>query len=122
MSRRAGSLANRASQGILQNRELLVAERAKNDLAAVMSTAEGRRFVWALIEHAGVYGPSYASEALATAYNEGRRSIGIGLQARCQADVPDLYVTALKEQLTELRAEAITRHAAAEAAPEELDQ
>lgn len=82
-----------------------------------MQTPEGRRFVWGLIEHAGSFGPSYASEALATAYNEGRRSVGIGLMTRCQLDATDLYVTALKEQLDEQKkAQSLREAAMAEAA------
>jgi GAF domain-containing protein len=108
--------SSRKAQAILRAREDSLETRAKGDLLAVMSTAPGRRFVWGLIE--GVFAPSYASEALATAYNEGRRSVAIGLMVRCQQDATNQYVQALTEQLADQAADATTR-AAAEAAPAE---
>lgn len=110
--------SSRSAQVILRAREEALEARAKGDLLAVLSTPQGRRFAWGLIE--GVFAPSYASEALATAYNEGRRSVAIGLMVRCQQDATNLYVTALTEQLADQALDATTR-AAADAAPAEED-
>lgn len=112
-----GALSSESAQQLLKTREELVLRRSHNDLLAVMSTPAGRRFVWELIDHCGTFLPSYASDALATSYNEGRRANGIWLLTRCQSEATDLYVTALTEHLAELRAEAATRDAA-KAAPE----
>lgn len=105
--------ANESAQELLRVHEELAREQEHNDLRAVMSTPQGRRFVWRLLEHAGLFGPSYASDHGATAYNEGRRSIAIGLLTRVQTEATDLYVTALTEQITQQRATADLRAAAA---------
>jgi hypothetical protein len=108
-------------QGLLCDRETYLANRAHNDLRSVMSTPEGRRFVWGLLEHCGVFGPSYASDANATSYNEGRRAVGIGLMVRCQTEASEFYVAALTESISEIKAEAATRQAAMTASRERDD-
>jgi hypothetical protein len=52
-----------------------------NDLLAVLSLPEGRRFLWDVIKDCGVYRSSYlaAVNPEGTAFNEGRRSIGLNL-------------------------------------------
>jgi hypothetical protein len=69
------------------------------DLRAVMGTAHGRRLVWRLLVQAGLYSSSYAADALATAFNEGRRSVGLALMAEAQRVTTDLYVAMVREQL-----------------------
>ena len=52
------------------------------DMRSVMETPHGRRFVWRYLNEMGVFGAAYApGDALATAYNEGRRGAGLSLQA-----------------------------------------
>jgi hypothetical protein len=92
-------------------REEALLLQSQNDLRAVMSIVEGRRFVWGLLEDCGVFAPSFANEPLATSYNEGRRAIGIGLMVRCQAEATDLYIAALQEHLAEVKKTAETRQA-----------
>ncbi|MFT3708033.1 MAG: hypothetical protein QM817_10290 [Archangium sp.] len=70
----------------------------------VLSGELGRLHFWALLERAGLYSSSYAEKAEATAFNEGRRSIAIGLLTEAQRVAPELYLQALKE-----RHEAATR-------------
>jgi hypothetical protein len=88
----------------LDQQELDAARRAKAeqqrdaDLRHALSTVEGRRFFWRLLEQAGLYSPSYAEKAEATAYNEGRRSIAIALLQEAQRVAPERYLQALREQ------------------------
>jgi hypothetical protein len=112
VSRKSGLLDNENAQALLRNRERDAATLAAADIRAVMSTQQGRRFVWSLIESAGVYAPSFTGAAETTAFNEGRRSVGIGLMVAAQRDVPDLYVIALQEQLAAKRLDADTREVA----------
>lgn len=80
-------------------------ERARRereaDLRGVMSTPAGRRFVWRLIDaDAGVLRHSHAGEALATAFNEGRRALGISLLQEVQKVTPADYVRMVGEHLS----------------------
>ncbi len=79
--------------------EKAAAQQADDDLHAVMKTPNGRRFVWRLMTQAGVLAASYAADPTATAFNEGRRSIGLNLMREIQRVCPDLYVASLREDL-----------------------
>lgn len=90
--------------------------RDEEDLRAVMSTPAGRRFVWHIIDDmAGTFGKSFTGEPLSSAFNEGRRSIGLNLMNEAQALAPDAYKLAFAEAL--LDTENARREA--ERAPEE---
>jgi hypothetical protein len=115
----SNALASEAAQAMLRADDDRLAARTRSDLTAVLSTPEGRRFVWDLLDDkAGTFGPSFVGEPHATSYNEGRRSVGLGLLVRCQQYAPDLYVQALQEQLAEARARQATQDAAEVAAQE----
>lgn len=121
MSRRSGVLSNENAQSLLREVHKTQDAKAKGDLLEVMSTVQGRRFIWALLADAGAFAPSFSGEALSTAFNEGRRSVALGLLGRIRAEATDLYVLAFNEQLDTLRSETKTREAAEAAAeaPEE---
>jgi len=72
------------------------------DMRSVMATPSGRRFVWRYLNEMGVFGGSYApGDALATAYNEGRRSAGLRLQADlrrlCAADYVRMHAEVMAQ-------------------------
>lgn len=76
------------------------ARQRDEDLRNVMGTAAGRRFVWRLIdEHAGTFGGSFSSDALTTAFNEGRRSVGRELMTEAQRLATSAYMDMLREHL-----------------------
>lgn len=75
------------------------AERARDDLRAILATAEGRRFAWSILASAGVYGRSFTGEPLTTAHNEGRREVGLQLLERIEAQAPGSYLAMLREGL-----------------------
>jgi hypothetical protein len=76
-------------------------EQAANDIRTVMATVEGRRLLWHLIDStAGVFSASYGGDALSTAYNEGRRGVGIELMQAIQQVASADYMRALHEALT----------------------
>ena len=110
--------ANTSAQAILKQREEVVARRYVDDLRVVMSTPEGRRFVWDLFED--VFKPSFiAGAADVSAFNEGARHRALALFFRAQQVAPDLYVTALNEQLEDQRLDRLTREAAQAQPPED---
>lgn len=85
-------------------------ERARRDeLCAILATPGGRRAIWRLIDGAGVFRASYSGDALATAYNEGRRAVGLGLMMEAQQASIDGYVLMVSEQLTAARMAALLR-------------
>jgi hypothetical protein len=73
--------------------------RAREDLEAVLSIPAGRRLLFALIESAGAFDSSFSVEAMAMAYAEGRRSVGLELMARIQNVAPNRWVDTLGEAL-----------------------
>ncbi|MDP2270926.1 MAG: hypothetical protein Q8K32_09365 [Archangium sp.] len=86
------------------------------DLRSVLSTPAGRRFVWRWLTQAGLQSSSFVSgDQSGTAFNEGRRSIALALLAEAQRVAPELYTTALREQLDAQEAAAQARK---ERAPE----
>ncbi len=93
-------------------------EQHEEDLRAVMGTAAGRRFLWRLLEQAGLHGRSYAGAAEATAHNEGRRSVALDLLAEMQRVAPELYADSVEEWVGDFRAR---REAAPDALPANPD-
>lgn len=76
-------------------------DRARKDLKAVLDTAPGRRLVWSILASAGVYGRSFTGDALASAFNEGRREVGIALLEQIETEQPGAYLTMMREALDE---------------------
>ncbi len=83
-----------------QNEQLRLAiqQRAEQDFRAVISIVEGRRFIERLIADAGVYNSTFTDNALTTAYQEGRRTVGLWILEQFTAH-PDLYVQHLTDKL-----------------------
>ena len=55
--------------------------RSAEALRWLMGDARGRRFVWGLLGNAGLFRSSMAPSAELTAFNEGRRDLGLALLA-----------------------------------------
>lgn len=70
---------------------------ADEDLGAIMGEMTGRRFVYRILEMAGVYRLSYTGNS-ETFFNEGARNIGLKLMAEIQRVAPAQYLQMLKEQ------------------------
>lgn len=86
-----------------RTRAAQAAELAKltedTDLQWLMSTQQGRRFMWRLLSMSGVYRLSYAGEQThETAFAEGARNIGLQLMHDVQTLCPDLYAVMVEEQ------------------------
>ena len=70
---------------------------AKADLVWLMGEARGRRFIWRLLDKAGVFRTSFTGNS-ATFFNEGQRNIGLWVQAMLIEHCPDKYFAMLNEQ------------------------
>lgn len=70
------------------------ARRAKtnqqaDDLRFVMSHVSGRRFVWELLDFAGMWRPSFTADRLSTDFNEGSRNVALMLWGKLQHECPE---------------------------------
>lgn len=82
-----------------------IADRAKfehdleiGDLKWLMSNKRGRRFVYRLLERAGVWRLSFNTNALSMAFAEGTRNEGLRLMAQITEHCLDRYAEMLQEQ------------------------
>jgi hypothetical protein len=84
-----------AQQEERDNKALIRRTIAEDDIRTVMSTEQGRRVVFKLLDMAGVQRISFvAGDALHTAFNEGQRNLGLWLTAQL---TPDEYAVMMKE-------------------------
>lgn len=66
-------------------------KRADNDLKSVMSTEEGRRFMWRLLGESNVFGSSFSADPYLTAFKEGCRNFGLQMFEGLHRVCPELY-------------------------------
>ncbi len=71
-------------------------ERAE-DVKKLMASPWGRRLMWGMLADAKTYQPTFNTNAMQMAWNEGRRSYGIDLLAYVQMTCPERYLEMLKE-------------------------
>lgn len=72
-------------------KESVAADTQAGDLRAVLSTAEGRRFVWGLLTFTGVFKTSFTGNS-ETFYREGQRNVGLKIIADLRAACPERLV------------------------------
>lgn len=65
--------------------------RLERRLKALMKTRDGRAWVWGHLSDCGVFESSYAATTHDTAYNEGRRNVGLKLLFELQSHVFQQY-------------------------------
>lgn len=85
--------------------ELAVQEAAKearqkevDDVEWMLGHPSGRRFMWRLLDEAGVYRTSFNNSGSVTAFNEGKRQIGLVFLAEIMAVAPQQFTAMLKER------------------------
>lgn len=66
-------------------------DRELDDLRFILSTDQGRRFVWRVLSRCGVFKISFTGSSQ-TFFNEGERSIGLYLLNEVMDADPDSYV------------------------------
>jgi hypothetical protein len=77
--------------------EKLRLQAERNDLEWVVSTVQGRRFVWKLLCDAGVFQAMQGDDEFHRGVVEGRRRGGLALMLSCQMLDPTLYGRMAKE-------------------------
>lgn len=67
-------------------------------LQTLLSAPVGRRWVRELLEACHVFHVSFTQDALATAFREGERSIGLRVLSQIMRAFPEAYIQMMKEQ------------------------
>lgn len=89
-----GQEAERAEQ---ERREAHLAQQRKLDMAYVMGTVGGRRFIWELVCTCGLWAPSFTGNDASTDFREGQRNVALQLWARVQLECRDLFRKMIEE-------------------------
>lgn len=82
---------------------MAIEDTLTRDIPRLMQDAGFRRFVWRLLEQAGIYHSSFRSDALQMARCEGRREQGLMLLDLISTLCPDEYLTMQMEAAHERR-------------------
>lgn len=98
MSRRHENAADTGQVKERKRKDKDAEQQAQDDLREVMDTAAGRRFVWRMLERAGIYRQSFTGNS-STFFNEGERNVGLFLLSELQAACPQAFIQMQQEQL-----------------------
>lgn len=74
------------------------ADQDRADIVAVLATDEGRRVMRRILAMASLHSPSFATDALVMAFNEGNRNFGLRLLALIADSAPAALAGILIEQ------------------------
>lgn len=67
------------------------------DFKWLMSSKRGRRIVWRLLDHAGIFRSSFNTNSMAMAFAEGNKNEGLRILALVHANCPELYPVMVRE-------------------------
>lgn len=67
------------------------------DIRWMLKHKEGRRVMWRLLSEAGIYRTSFNNSGSVTAFNEGKRHIGLVLVNEINEVAPEQFLAMLKE-------------------------
>lgn len=77
-------------------------DRDLGDIRKVLSSMEGRRFIWRLMSSCGVFHGSFTGNST-TFFNEGRRDIGLLVLRDLMEAKPDAFAHMQREYAAELK-------------------
>jgi len=119
---RQGPLSNREYQGKLKNRAENIERTRRRDLLAIMSMAEGRRFMYDLLFNRCNLMAVYGGQDSGIYRHEGRRALAVEMGAELQeGNYAPLWVKMVEEHLAELQDDAVVKSAALAAVPKNGD-
>ena len=78
-------------------RERIAQEGEEADVRWLMSSKRGRRILWRLLEHSGVFRLSFNTNAMQMAFAEGNRNLGNRYLTLIHAVSPENYPVMAKE-------------------------
>ena len=79
-------------------RDKLTRDAEESDIKWLMSSKRGRRFLWRLLDQAGVFRLSFNTNAMTMSFAEGNRNFGLRTLDMIHTLCPELYPTMVKEQ------------------------
>lgn len=107
--------ADRKSIRVAEKRVKLEAEQDAGVLSILMSTTDGRAWVWRRLESACVFSTVYNESPTRMAFNEGIRNAGLELLNAVIAIAPDQFIQAMREaNVRRSTADTIDRNADAD--------
>ncbi len=88
-----GSTSSAEEEDLRQakTRQEQLRRQEKDDFRRVMSSMQGRRLVWRLLERCGIYRTSFTGESSTTFFNEGRRNIGLWVTDEIFESCPEAH-------------------------------
>lgn len=72
-------------------------DRDADDMRAVLGTDQGRRVIWRLMEHCGVFRSTFTGHGARDAFNEGARNVGLFVMGEMIAADPDALTSMMQE-------------------------
>jgi len=81
-------------------------EQKENDLRDVLSSASGRRFVYRILEEAGVYSDGFNTNAAVMGFHAGKRNMGLFLLKDIEDKFIDQYSQMRREHKSDLLSDA----------------
>ncbi len=80
-------------------------KRELSDIRLIIKSPEGRRFIWRLLEKAGIFVRSYTGEVNSTMFNEGKREIGNWMFSELFDANPNAFTQLSQEHDSEVESE-----------------
>lgn len=80
-----------------KQKERSIRDKEINDLAWVLNSPEGRRFIWKMLEHCSVFASVCSPSGSMTYYHSGKQDVGHWLMAQINEVDPEIYVKLMLE-------------------------
>jgi len=91
------SAANRKTIRRKEKAARLADTQRQEVLTSIMSTAPGRQWLWDLLASCHCFHTTFTGDALASAFSEGQRAVGLHLLSDILTACPDSYLQAQRE-------------------------
>lgn len=96
MTQQTSSIDRKAIRAAEKAAKLSETERLEG-LSLALGNRNGRRWLWAHLADCGVFTQTFTGDALTSAFNEGKRSLGLGLLNDIVTHFPETYVQMMRE-------------------------
>ena len=89
--------ADRKDVRRLEKQAKVIDTQRKAVIHNVMSTIEGRHWLWDVLASCHCFSSTFNGDALQSTFNEGRRSVGLAILDDITSTCPDQYIQAMRE-------------------------
>ncbi len=83
------------------------ADRNLSDIRHIAKDAEGRRFLWRLMEENGIFQSGFNADALVMSHSLGRKTAGLSVLSDVMTAKPSLFSQMQQEHASEIKREKI---------------